>query len=254
MAAPTPVRLFIGSSVEGSNVAHHLQEVLESRHVCQVEAWDMDVFEPGRYALESLLEVAARSDFAVLVASPDDVTTSRGDTTPSVRDNIVLEYGLFVGALGRQRTYLLATGEAKLPTDALGIIRLPYRPRVDGGSVGSALNGAFLQIKSQVEKLGRRSVDASAAVSTAVDRAVDGDALTTEIALLRSNAEAQGWVVKTDSATTLRLLSPRGKSHTLPKSKPEATRADLRRFAAELRADGLRVNHAIRRPVEESPY
>jgi hypothetical protein len=249
MAATPPVRLFIGSSVEGSDVAHHLQEVLESRRVCEVEVWDTDVFEPGGYALDSLLDVAARSDFAVLVASPDDVTTIRGDTTPSVRDNIVLEFGLFVGALGRQRTYLLATGEARLPTDALGLTRLPYRPREDG-SVGAALNGAVLQIKKQVEKFGRRPINAS----SAVDRAVDEDAVTAEIALLRKNAEAQGWTVRTDSATTLRLLSPRGKSHTLTRSKPEATRAELRRFAGELRADGLRVNHAVRRPVEESPY
>lgn len=253
MAATPPVRLFIGSSREGAHVAHNLQAVLENRGVCEVEVWDTGIFEPGGYTLDSLAEVAIRSDFAVLIASPDDVTTSRGDTSASVRDNIVLEYGLFVGALGRQRTYLLATGKVKLPTDALGVTRLPYTPRSDR-SVARALNAAVLQIQERVDRFGPRNVDASAVVSAAVDRAVDGDALTTEIALLRSNAEAQGWTVKTDSATTLRLLSPRGTSHTLSKSKPETTRAELRRFAGELRADGLRVSNAIRRGVEESPY
>ncbi len=61
-------------------------------------------------------------------------------------------------------------------------------------------------------------------------------------------------MVKTDTATTLRLLTPRGKSYTLPKSKPKATRVELRRFVKELRAAGLRVNHSIRRPVDESPF
>jgi hypothetical protein len=253
MAATPPVRLFIGSSREGAHVAHNLQAVLENRGVCEVEVWDAGIFEAGDYTLDSLEEVAARCDFAVLIASPDDVTTSRGDTSASARDNIVLEYGLFVGALGRKRTYLLAIGEVKLPTDVLGVTRLPYTPRADG-SVARALNTAVLQIQDRVNRFGPRNVDASSAVSGAADRAVEDDALTTEITVLRKNAEAQGWTVKTDSATTLRLLSPRGKSHTLSKSKPEATRAELRRFAGELRADGLRVNHAIRRPVEESPY
>lgn len=248
-AITQPVRLFIGSSAEGREVAHNLQAVLEGRGVCEVEVWDQGVFQPSGYALDSLLDVAARSDFAVLVASPDDVTVSRGDTAASVRDNIVLEFGLFTGALGRQRTYLLATGSAKLPTDTLGLTRLPYRPRTDG-NVRAAVNDAALQIARQVAALGRRVADAAPAVG----KRPDDEALAAEIVLLRANAEAQGWTVKTDSATTLRLRSPRGRLHTLTKGKPEATRADLRRFARELRAAGVRVNHAVRRPVEESPY
>lgn len=152
MAVPAsqPVRLFVGSSSEGREVAHNLQAVLEGRAGCEVEVWDQGVFEPSGYALDSLLDVAARSDFAVLVASPDDVTVSRGDSSASVRDNIVLEFGLFTGALGRQRTYLLATGPAdlKLPTDVLGLTRLPYRPRTDG-NLRAAVNDAALQIARQ---------------------------------------------------------------------------------------------------------
>lgn len=243
------MRLFIGSSAEGREVAHNLQAVLESRGVCEVEVWDQGVFEPSGYALDSLLEVAARSDFAVLVASPDDVTVSRGDTAASVRDNIVLEFGLFMGALGRKRTYLLATGSAKLPTDTLGLTRLPYRPRTDG-NVRAAVNDASLQIARQVAMLGRHVVGAAPAVG---GRPVE-EALAAEIALLRVNAESQGWTVKTDSPTTLRLRSPRGKLHTLTKGRTQPTRADLRRFARQLRADGVRVNHAVRRRVEESPF
>lgn len=247
--AGQPVRLFIGSSAEGREVAHNLQAVLEGRGVCEVEVWDQGVFEPSGYALDSLLDVAARSDFAVLVASPDDVTVSRGDTAASVRDNIVLEFGLFTGALGRQRTYLLATGSAKLPTDTLGLTRLPYRPRTDG-NISAAVNDAALQISKQVASLGRRGVAASHTVGGRSDDA----ALAAEIARLRANAEAQGWTVKTDSPTTFRLRSPRGQLHTLTKGKTQPTRAELRRFARQLRAAGVRVNHAVRRPVEESPF
>ncbi|MEH0110056.1 nucleotide-binding protein [Tersicoccus sp. MR15.9] len=244
-----PARLFIGSSAEGREVAHNLQAVLEERGICQVVVWDQGVFDPSSYPLDALLGVARRSDFAVLVASPDDVTESRGDTSASIRDNVILEFGLFMGALGRERTYLLATGSAKLPTDALGLTRLPYHPRPDG-NVQAAVNTAALQIGRQVGSLGRR--EAEAVVGAGPHLA--GDALATEIALLRANAQAQGWSVKTDSATTLRLRSPQGRLYTLTKGKTEATRVDLRRFARELRAAGVRVNNAVRRPVEESPY
>lgn len=248
-AASKPI-LFIGSSKEGLPVARHLQAELADLGVCEVERWDQDVFEPSRYALESLLDVAQRVDFAVLVASPDDVTETRGHTEASVRDNIVLEFGLFAGALGRKRTYLLATGEARLPTDTLGLTRLPYHPQ-SGGNYRAAVNAAVLKIEQQVERHGRRTRVQRSPGHTGSEQA----ALDREIDRLCANAKSQGWTVKTNSATTLRLVPPNRKgAMTLTKSTPTTTRTELRRFAARLRAAGLRVNCAVRRPVEESPY
>ena len=53
--SPPPVRVFIGSSAEGLDVAHNLQAVLEQRAVCEVEVWDQDVFAPSSYAVEALV-------------------------------------------------------------------------------------------------------------------------------------------------------------------------------------------------------
>lgn len=241
-----PARLFLGSSSEGREVARNLQAELSD--VVEVVRWDQSVFEPGGYTLDSLITTARSVDFAVLVATPDDTTVSRGESKPSARDNIVLEFGLFAGALGRERTYLLATGDLKLPTDVLGLTRLPYRARPDG-NLRAAVSDAALQVEERVRRLGRvprHTAPARASASrTALDR---------EIELVCGNATAQGWTVKTNSATTLRLRSPKGKVLTLPKGQPETTRAQLRPFAARLRATGLRVNNALRRPVEESPY
>lgn len=250
-SAEPPVRVFIGSSIEGHAVARNLQAELEAMDVCEVERWDQIVFEPSGYALDSLLEVASRVDFAVLVASPDDVVVSRGVEAPSARDNVLLEFGLFVGALGRERTYLLATADStlKFPTDVLGLTRLPYKPRNDDNLRG-AVNAAVLQIERQVKRRGRRARSSVASGNLMPDRT----ALDRELNLVCGNAVAQGWEVKANSATTLRLRSPRGRTLTLQKGKPEVTRADLRRFVAELRAAGLRVNSSVRRPVDESPF
>ncbi|MDN5759669.1 MAG: nucleotide-binding protein [Tomitella sp.] len=241
-ASPSRPRLFIGSSSEGRDVARHLQAELDDQ--VEVRRWDQSVFEPGGYTLDSLITTAKSVDFAVLVATPDDTTTSRGTMERSARDNIVLEFGLFAGVLGRERTYLLATGELKLPTDVLGLTRLPYHPQTN---MSAAVNKAALQIEERVHSIG--SIERSSTPDTSTPRAT----LDREIDLLCNNAVAQGWTVKTNSATTLRLRSPRAQAHTLPKGSPEDTRADLRGFAAELRAAGLRVNSAVRKPTAKSP-
>lgn len=153
--------------------------------------------------------------------------------------------------MGRERTYLLTTGDrdTKLPTDTLGLTRLPYRPRTDG-NLSAAVNDAALQLQQQVQRQehhGRATTgpEGAGAPQTALGRELD---------LLCTNAVAQGWTVKTNSPTTLRLRSPRGKVFTLSKGQSDATRADLRRFAAELRAAGLRVSSSVRRPAEKSPF
>lgn len=249
--AVTLPKLFIGSSAEGGAVAHNLQAVLEERSVCEVEVWDQGVFEPGGYALDSLVRVATRSDYAVLVATPDDVTTSRGDTNASARDNIILEFGLCLGILGRSRTYLLSSGDVKLPSDVLGLTRLTYPKRSDD-NFRAAMNSAALQIAGQVERHGHRSGSSGSVLGNTND---ESRLLDLELELLCANAEAQGWTVKTNNATTLRLVPPNPKKtvRTLSKRDARTTRDRLRGFVAKLRADGLRVNSAIRFAPEDSP-
>ncbi|WP_328813581.1 nucleotide-binding protein [Rhodococcus sp. NBC_00297] len=240
-------KLFIGSSREGSAVAYNLQSVLQERRVCETTVWDQGVFAPGGYAIDALIDVARGHDFAILVASPDDTTTSRGSMSPAVRDNVILELGLFIGVLGRERAYLLLTGDARLPSDVFGLTTLKYPEREDG-NVEAAVGPAVLQVQKQVDKLGPR-LTAPAVVASEVGRSLEA-----ELELLCANAEAQGWTVKKNSKTTLRLLSPNGsRVHSLTKGNAQLTRDELRTFAAELRADGLRVNQAVLRPAAQSP-
>ena len=55
--------------------------------------------------LENLVAVLPKFDFAVLVLTGDDLTTSRHIKTASPRDNVVFETGLFMGRIGRERTF-----------------------------------------------------------------------------------------------------------------------------------------------------
>lgn len=242
--------LFIGSSSEGRGLAMHLQQGLEDLGVCDVTCWDQGVFAPSGYTIESLEGVAQRVDFAVLIATPDDVLTKRGREGATVRDNVIFEFGLFIGALGRSRTYFLSTGgsELHLPSDIQGLTQLRYKERADG-NVRAALNGAILGVQQQVTSLGRLRRDETPAAGVPERHILDR-----EIDVLCANAVAQGWAIKTNSQMTLRLVSPRGRQFTLPKGRAGATRENLRTFVADLRAAGLRVNASVRRPVADSPF
>lgn len=291
MPAPTrPVRLFIGSSSEGQRIAANLQDQLETRRICEVVLW-AHVFEPSGYVLPSLLEVARDVDYAVLIATPDDMTVSRGAEHAAVRDNVILEFGLFAGALGLEHTFLLATSsDVKLPSDVFGLTRLHYTERSDN-NIAAALNSAVLAVERVIMKYGhinrngavptvhereggrkvhvaapppkpetaKATVPASRLAATGVRPAmratgVDRKVLHQELELLYNNAVSQGWTFLANNKTTLRLVSPKGRVFVMSKSAPAKTREDLRDFAAELNGAGLRVNMALLKPPAESPF
>ncbi len=81
----TKPAVFIGSSTEALDVARHFQIALEGVFECEATVWDQDVFTPGLYAMEALVEQAESSDFAVLLVTPDDLVEARGQITPPLR-------------------------------------------------------------------------------------------------------------------------------------------------------------------------
>lgn len=114
-------RVFIGSSSEGSHVARALRDQLQGVADCRV--WSDGVFLLSKGTMESLEKELRAIDFAVLVATPDDRLIKRRKQTLSMRDNVLFELGFFMGALGRNRTFLLHGADMKLglPSDLAGI-------------------------------------------------------------------------------------------------------------------------------------
>lgn len=147
--------MFIGSSVEGLAVAEHVQLLLERD--CEAEIWSQGVFGLSQGTLDSLLLAVGRFDFAVLVLTADDLTVRRGTEHRTARDNVIFELGLFIGALGRERTYMLydRTAPPQLPSDLNGITAADYAPHANG-NLAAALGPACLRIKKEVLRLGRR--------------------------------------------------------------------------------------------------
>jgi Predicted nucleotide-binding protein containing TIR-like domain len=88
------------------------------------------------------------------VFAQDDWTTTEvsrsGQASP--RDNVAFEAGLFGGALGIRRTFILHANDSKLPTDLLGLTSVRYDPATTPAEV-RAINQ---KLRRAIETEGRR--------------------------------------------------------------------------------------------------
>jgi hypothetical protein len=120
-------RIFLGSSGKQAKLVQALTRGLAE--VAEVEPWTT-VFNPGVSTLDRLVELTREVDFAAFVFAQDDWTSNAPDATEqgqaAPRDNVVFEAGLFGGALGMRRTFILHAKGAKLPTDLLGMTAVRY--------------------------------------------------------------------------------------------------------------------------------
>jgi predicted nucleotide-binding protein len=119
-------KLFIISSTEALDVANEIASGLQ--HDALPVVWTNGVFWASSYPLEALETAVENSDFAVAVAKFEDVVHTRGSSHPAMRDNVVFELGMFIGRLGRHRTFLVhpKLPDLELPSDLKGITPLSY--------------------------------------------------------------------------------------------------------------------------------
>src|SRR3954454_20125714 len=144
-------RIFLGSSGKQAKLLHAITRGLED--VADVEPWT-STFNPGRSTLDRLVELSKEVDFAAFVFAQDDWTktdaSESGQASP--RDNVVFETGLFGGALGIRRTFILHANGSKLPSDLLGLTSVRYDPDTTPAEVRSINQ----KLRKAIETEGRR--------------------------------------------------------------------------------------------------
>jgi hypothetical protein len=146
--------LFIGSSTEGLEFARAVRSSLIRE--AEVTVWNEGFFTMGSTFIETLVNALPRFDFAAVVLTPDDLVRSRDTTMFGPRDNAVFELGLFMGRLGRSRTFIIrpSGNEPKLPSDLAGLTTASYDwPRADG-NVQAAVGAACDNIRGMIHSLG----------------------------------------------------------------------------------------------------
>lgn len=150
--------IFIGSSVEGLEVAYAIQVNLE--HQAEATVWSQGVFRLTKATLASLLDAVSSFDFAVLILSADDSTQIRNQHYSVARDNVIFELGMFIGALGVDRTFFIVPcgiPELHLPSDLAGITHGIYEPNRQDGNIQAALGPISYAIMKELTKLGPRN-------------------------------------------------------------------------------------------------
>jgi len=114
------ISVFIGGSSEGIKFADKVKESLDAGGKIQCTIWNKETFEYNETFLNSLTKASLVHDFGIFIASGDDLALIRDKIEDIPRDNVLFEYGLFLGAMGNNRTFLVQEEGCKLPTDLGG--------------------------------------------------------------------------------------------------------------------------------------
>jgi len=135
----------------------------ELYHDATVQVWTQDAIRISSTVLDDLIDCAWDADFAIFVLAPDDAATMRTEAVSVVRDNVLFEFGLFLGRLGRARCFgVMPIGcPVHLPSDLSGLTMGEYRPDAGGRSLRASWGPFCRQGRAEMRRMGR--VDATLA-------------------------------------------------------------------------------------------
>lgn len=109
----------------------------------------------GQTIIEKLEEYTSQANFGIVLATPDDIGYPKSDESKKqfrVRQNVVLELGMLLSSIGRERVAILLSQAENMekPSDIEGLIYIPFRDNVEEVKLSLAKemqnNGYFLDI------------------------------------------------------------------------------------------------------------
>jgi len=159
-------RHFLSSSSEQKAIGQALEANLADEGF-EPTLWSREAHGAAQYNLEALLAQAMSSDFGVFVFAPDDEVRIRGKEHGVVRDNVLFELGLFIGALGRSRCFIVQADkvEMRLPSDLDGLTTLKYDLQRSDGNLRRSLGPTT----TRIAHLSREAAAAATAEFTSND-------------------------------------------------------------------------------------
>ena len=122
-------------------VVYGHDEIARTQLESLLRRWDLEPIildqqaSAGQTIIEKLEEYTADVGYAIVLATPDDEGKAKTETTTKsrVRQNVVLELGMFLAKLGRERVAILLkeASDFERPSDIQGLIYIPFQNRVD---------------------------------------------------------------------------------------------------------------------------
>lgn len=121
--------IFIGSSSGMIDFMETIELKLEKMNETPL-LWNDEskgIFVPGTSTIDSLLEITERVKAAIFIFNKDDKVWFNGNDSiigtseDAVRDNVLFEYGLFMGTLGKGKVCFICKGKPHIASDLHGI-------------------------------------------------------------------------------------------------------------------------------------
>ncbi len=143
-SAPVASASLSDSVSEGVFVVYGHDEAAREQLELVLHRLDLDPFVLGNTAGSGLTIIEALENeilspkedkrFGIVLLTPDDMGYKKADgaenAEPRARQNVVMEMGMLLAAFGRSRVAILKKGHVVVPSDASGIIYLPFNSHV----------------------------------------------------------------------------------------------------------------------------
>lgn len=82
----------------------------------------------GNTIIEKFEDLANSASYAIILLTDDDLGKSKKESkyNSRARQNVIMELGYFLGKLGRDKVFVLKSGDIEVPSDIMGIIYNAY--------------------------------------------------------------------------------------------------------------------------------
>jgi len=122
-------------------VVYGHDEIARTQLEALLRRWDLEPIildqqaSGGQTIIEKLEEYGSDVGYAIVLATPDDDGKAKSEAVykSRVRQNVVLELGMFLAKLGRERVAILLKEAADFekPSDIQGLVYIPFQNKVD---------------------------------------------------------------------------------------------------------------------------
>lgn len=131
-------------------VVYGHDQISRTQLEAMLRRWDLEpiildqIVSSGNTIIEKLEEYTSQVGFGIVLATPDDVgrakTESEDNLKSRVRQNVVLELGMLLSSIGRDKVAILLKEEANFerPSDIDGLIYIPFKNNVEESKVSLA--------------------------------------------------------------------------------------------------------------------
>lgn len=129
-------------------VVYGHDDIARTQLEAMLRRWDLEpiildqLASSGKTIIEKLEEYGFDVNYAIVLATPDDEgkCVTEDKMKRRVRQNVVLELGMFLSKLGRERVAILLkeAEDFEKPSDIQGLIYIPFQNKVDEVAVSLA--------------------------------------------------------------------------------------------------------------------